>query len=117
MSGERGGITTSVTPFCGPMIMPVLRLSEYWSRRSRACRTRSIGIDAPLRLGRSGAPKRTMKATVTITMGTPTRANSKKPNALPPLAAAMSETMMLTGVPVRSSSDPADAANASGMSS
>ena len=58
-----------------------------------------------------------MKAIVTITSGTPTSANSKYPKARPPFSAANSETMMLTGVPVSSSSDPADAANASGMSS
>ena len=49
--------------------------------------------------------------------GAPTAANSKKPNARPPFSAATSDTMMFTGVPVRSSIEPACAAKASGISS
>ena len=44
-------------------------------------------------------------------------ANSKKPNGAPPASTAASDTSTLTGVPVSASSEPACAANTSGMSS
>jgi hypothetical protein len=47
----------------------------------------------------------------------PASANSKKPNSRPPAETAASLTTMFTGVPVRVSSEPALAANASGISS
>ena len=49
-------------------------------------------------------------------IGTPTHANSKKANAPAPTESDASDTMMLTGLPVRTSSDPALPANAMGMS-
>ena len=51
------------------------------------------------------------------TSGTPTSANSKNPNRPAPASAAASDTRMLTGDPVSTSSDPACALNASGISS
>ncbi len=48
--------------------------------------------------------------------GRPTSANSKNPNVRAPTSAAASEMITFTGVPVSVRSDPACAANASGIS-
>ena len=49
-------------------------------------------------------------------IGTPTQANSKYEKAPAPTESAASETMMLTGLPVSTSSEPALPANTIGMS-
>ncbi len=49
--------------------------------------------------------------------GTPTSANSKKPNRPTPASSADSETITLTGDPVSASSEPAWAPKASGIRS
>ena len=47
--------------------------------------------------------------------GSPTKANSKKPNPPTPASSAYSETITLTGEPVSASSEPAWAPKASGI--
>ena len=56
-------------------------------------------------------------AIVPIRRGTPTRANSRKPNRPTPASSAASETITLTGDPVSATSEPAWAPNASGIRS
>ena len=57
---------------------------SYWSTSVCAWSPKSCGIDRPLLWGRSRSPKRTTIATVPTRSGTPTSANSKKPNATDP---------------------------------
>ena len=54
---------------------------------------------------------------VPITSGTPTSANSRKPNAPTPASCAASEITTFTGLPVSRSRPPAPPAKANGMSS
>jgi len=53
--------------------------------------------------------------TVPIRIGRPTQAKSKNPNAPTPRASAASDTMMLTGLPVSTNSEPALPANTIGI--
>ena len=56
-------------------------------------------------------------AIVPATSGMPTSANSKKPKLPTPASSAAPDTITFTGDPVRTSSEPACAPNASGRSS
>ncbi len=69
-----------------------------------------------VRVGIRRGPRSTQTAIVAITSGMPTAAKEKKPNPPVPVSAAASDTITLTGLPVRVSSAPARAVNASGMS-
>ena len=115
MRSERGATTTSVTPRRTPM-SSVPSGSAYCSRRTRACSLTSCGSVVGARSGSSRRPNTAITRSVPTTSGTPTSPNSKKPNGRAPASAAASLTMMLTGVPVSASSEPACAEKASGMS-
>lgn len=115
ISSERGEMTTSVTPLFCP-ISTVPAGSAYWSRRILVCSETSVGSELTGRCGSSRSPSSRMISRVPIMIGSPTRVNSKKPKGRPPASAAASLTRMLTGVPVRASSDPACAEKASGIS-
>ena len=116
ISPERGGITTSVNPRLPPTSC-VSSGSAYWARSTSIWAPMSAGMLLGVRSGSSPGPSSTMMTTVPITIGRPASANSKNPNGRPPAAAAAWLTMMLTGVPVNASIEPAWAAKASGISS
>ena len=119
ISGDRGATTTSA--------MPASRVKSS-SGTSRGCRpycstsvcawwVKSGGSERARRSGSSRSPSTSARTTVPATSGRPTSANSKKPKRPAPASAAASDTRMLTGEPVSTSSDPAWAPNASGISS
>jgi hypothetical protein len=69
-----------------------------------------------LRTGSTRGPSTIASRTVPAGNGIPTTAKLKNPKAPAPAPRAASETMTLTGLPVRASRDPACAANATGSS-
>lgn len=76
----------------------------------------SCGSVAGIRSGSSRRPKNTMMSSTPASNGMPARANSKNAKGRAPASSAALLTMMLTGVPVSASSEPAWAEKASGMS-
>ena len=82
--------------------------SRYCSTSVRAC-CAEVGAasTAPLRFGSRRWPSSRMIAMVPSSSGTPTQANSKKPNGAWPASTAASDTRTFTGVPVSASSEPA----------
>ena len=74
---ERGGITTSATPYLRVKSASAVWSSSYCSTSVRACPLKSRGSVRALRCGSSRSPKSTTIAIVPITSGTPTSANSK----------------------------------------
>ncbi len=70
-----------------------------------------------VRWGRRRSPNSTTIATVPATSGMPTRENWKNPIRPAPASLDASDTMTFTGEAVRTSSEPACAAKASGISS
>ena len=123
-SGERGGRTTSATPerrvkSAGGTSWraSTSRSTAYCALSVRACSERSGGSARGRRSGTSRGPRSSAIATVPTTSGTPTSAKEKKPKLPTPAAPASSATRTFTGDPVSTSSEPAWAANASGISS
>lgn len=76
---------------------------------------KSGGRAAEERSGNSRRPSNDDTKIVTITSGRPTIANSKKAKPAPPASRLASETMTLTGLPLKVSNAPALAAYASGI--
>ena len=117
ISAERGGTTTSARPDPRLTSASGSWSSAYWSTRVRARLPKSRVTVRAFRSGNRRSPKRTTIAIVPARSGSPTSANSKNPNRPTPASSAYSETITFTGDPVRASSEPAWAPNASGSSS
>lgn len=115
ISSERGGMTTSAKPVRG-LTSRVDSGRSYWARSASTWLPTSGGITCGDRCGSSRFPNSTMIASVPTSSGSPARPNSKNVNGRAPASAAASLTMMLTGVPVRASKEPACAEKASGIS-